>query len=268
METGEEEYSYEEIDQENMKNSRIKQMILDENFKKAQRNHVQKNNQKKINIPSKKRPFLHSGIILIVFAIICIIIIDQVPWFYLRCDSQIQDGIIIEEYFFKGFESRNEIYCSQITQLFEYQNGTYPIGLSINDFDNTYSYSYYSFIAIAIIGLFFTILMFLNRFFKFSNNTSVIIQTVSSAIPAFICIILLIIFIRFLSGHLLFYHNSEIISNMFSNVYISFPTPLLIILILAFILKIQFTIMKLNYGELEKRYVTEKKSEQTYNYRI
>ena len=249
MQFGEDENFKDNSPEENPRERRIKQILLEENFKEAER----KKHNIKIDMPSKKRPFYYLGVFLITAAVICLILTEQIPWFYIKCNMVNNQNITLEGFYYKNFVNRNGEECIQINSLFEPVNGSYLLGLSTDDFAITSIISYYSFMILIFLGLCFTIFVILQRVFRYSSETMIVIQAFFSAAAAVVCVFLITIFIRFAAAHILFYHNADTISNIVRNASISFPVPVILIMLLSFVLKICFTIIKLSYKELEKK---------------
>ena len=268
MQFGEDENFEDNSPEENPRERRIKQILLEENFKEAERKkHNIKKTNKKIDMPSKKRAFYYLGIFLITVTVICLILTEQIPWFYIKCNMVNNQNITLEGFYYKNFVNRNGGECIQINSLFEPVNGSYLLGLSTDDFVITSIISYYSFMILIFLGLCFTVFVILQRVFRYSSETMIIIQAFFSVAAAVVCVFLITIFIRFTAAHILFYHNADTISNIVRNANISFPVPVILIMLLSFVLKICFTIIKLSYKELEKKteYDQIKGSKSTYS---
>ena len=246
----------------------IKQKILDENYKKAELSIGLKRGKKTFDIKSKKKPFSYLGIFLIIAAVVCLIITEQIPWFYVKYDINNNENMTtIEESYYKDFVNKNGNNYNQIRNLFEPINRSYLIGLSIDDFVATSILSYYSFLMLIFLGFFFTVFVVLYRVFKYSYETMIIIQSFFAATSAVVCVFLLFIFVKFIAAHVLFYYNTSMIHQILLNASISFPVPVIVIIIVSFILKICFVIVKSGYRELE-RMTTYSTKETGFTYKI
>lgn len=235
-----------------------KDKILDENFKKAQ----EKKNFKKEKKEKKKKPFLKSGIALIIIAVICLSIINYMPWLYVRYDSDINENGYVEGTYYKNFKNLDDTIDPNINSLFELKNGSYQTGISINDFSNAPKFSLYGFYILIIIGLIFTIVLLIDRYRNFSDIRINILHSVLSAVTIIVCIYIIYLLVKFIGAHLLMMHNLPEILQTLPNVILIFPVPLAIIITTAGIMKVTFTILKINLFKLEKTTspdLTEKK---------
>lgn len=231
----------------------VKQKILDENYRRAEISLGLRKKEKKATVYSKKH-FFQFGVFLIIAAVICLVITEMIPWFYVKCEiNDNGNTTILKTNYYKDFLTRDGDDRNQIRELFEPINGSYLLGLSVDDFFSASIFSYYSFLILILLGLIFTVFAVLYMFSKLSHETMIVIQSVTSTVSAVICIFLLIVFIRFGAAYVLFYYNIDSINQMVSNASVSLPVPIIMIIIFSFILKICFTMVKLGYRELERK---------------
>lgn len=236
-----------------------KDEILDENFKKAQE---KKTIKKKEIKEKKKKPFLKSGIVLIITAVICLSIINYMPWLYVRYDPDVNEDGYIEGLYYRDFKNLDDPLDSNISSLFELKNGSYQTGISLDDFSTTPRFSSYAFYILVIIGLLFTIILLIDRYRNFSDIKINILQSVLGVITAAVCIYIIYLLVKFIGAHILMMHNLQEILQTLPNVILIFPVPLVIIISTAGIMKVTFTILKVNLFKLEKMTspdLTEKK---------
>lgn len=253
MVSGEDKKSKDYSIKKNHEEDVVKQRILDENYKKAEVALGLRKKEKTVAV-HRRKTFFHLGVFLIIAAVICLIIIEHVPWFYVKCEVN-DDGntAVLKASYYKDFVNNDKKNYSQIEELFKPVDGIYPLGLSIDDFLVTSTLSYYSFLILVLIGLIFTVFAVLYRFSKFSYETIVIIQSITSLLSVVVCVFLIVIFIRFVAAYILLYYNISIINRIVSNASVSFPVPILMIIILSFVLKICFTMVRTGYRELERK---------------
>lgn len=267
MDLGKEENFKERSEGNDLRARKDKEFILEENYKKAESSLREKKVQKPI-IKTKKKPYFLLIVSLTIVAVFGMVIINQMPWMYIKYNSQIDENSTIEEFYYKNFENKNNQYYPEVVSLFEFQNGSYMLGLSVGDFEITNNLSYYSFIIWIAIGIIFLILTFLLKLFKISYDFAIILKSILCVLISGISIYLIYIFIKFISAQILLSHNLEFISQSLPNISLSFPTPLIIIIIMSFVLKINFSIIKINYRELQKIIVSKKQDKSDYTYEV
>lgn len=255
------------------KREKAKEEILDETFKKAEF-------LKKIRPAKEKRragdkPFFKSGIIIMIIAVVAIALINYTPWMYAKYDA---DKITVEQFFYKDFvskESENNETYQKVTYLFNSpctnctNNSQNYIGLTIDDFKNVPRLTSYGFIALAIMGLIFTIFVVIDRFRNFSVETSYLVCSIFTAGYVVISVFTLLLSIKFLASHFLMYYNWPFIETSgLTNVRLVFLAPIIMISISCAIMKGAMTVLKINLREIEKRLESDKsgRSYSTYRY--
>jgi hypothetical protein len=263
MQPGDQEEFDEDFGLDFKSNISIKEDILDENFKKAQLKKKGFKNQEKEK--KRKKPFLKSGIALIVIAIICIALINYLPWLYIKYEPE---GEHIEESYYRDFVNYNNSYPQNITGLFEPENGSSYIGLSLDDFSNIPKTASYLFISLLVLGILFTIIVLLDRLRNYSLEFVVTMHSIFSTIAIIICIYLIFILVKFLGAHFLLYHNQPLIITTLPNVILLFPVPILLIFLASGIMKTAASIMKMNYRELKRVMKPESQKKSLYTYKI
>jgi len=243
---------------------KTKNELLDETFKKAEIAHGLRPSEKKI-IP--KRPFLKSGIVLLAIAILCLVIIDNAPWMYIKYDDPVYETI--EETF--GRDLKNEKYdkienadstvFGDIQGLFESQcnncsnNSRQFIGLSIDDFSSTPNMTFYAFIIMALMGILFTIFQVIDKIRKFSLDTVAIIHSIFAAGIILTSTYILLLIIKFFGTYLLIFHNGPFI--LLDNLRVVFIAPVILIIIAPILIKGAAAIIKMNFNELKMRFKTD-----------
>jgi len=233
----------------NIKRDRVtKDTILDETYKKALQKREKKTKEK---TTPKNKPFYKTGILLIIIAMICFGIINYMPWFYIRYDGE--DGTK-EQIFYKDFKME-DINYEEIQKILSSNNDTHYLGFSINDFKNIPTTISYYFIGLGAIGFLFFLLQMFDKKLKLSLDSFSIIHSIFSAVIMSIGLVILLIMMRFISSYILLYYNMPLIETYINvtNVIVVFPVVFIIIFVAAIIVKLSFSIMKINFREIEKK---------------
>ena len=245
-----------------------KEEILDENFNRASRSIIKVNKK----TPQKKY-FRMLGVVLIVIAFFCLIIVNFSPWMFIKFDAE--NGTT-QEYFFKDFENKNEDYnllknlattnnsAYLIQSIMGYKCSTCSIksdnylGLATDDFTDTPRYVSYAFVILMLLGLIFSILEMIDKMLKFSSETSLIIHTTFATAAIFISFFIIVLLMKFFGGNILQLLNAKSIEFFgISNLLIVFITPIIIVFTLILLIKICLAIMKINMFELKKKLKTK-----------
>jgi len=185
--------------------------LLDKSFQKAKNFNHNNSNEKK---SSRKKPFLKSGLSLLIISLICIaIILLNAPWGYVK--SETDDESNVESYIFRNDQPEdigNDNASQKIIDIFETDNCSSSscnyIGLSFNDFSSTPRMMLYGFIILAILGLLFVVFQIIDKIHGFSHITFHIIHSVFSATTLIISVILLAQLLKFLSVYFLVFYNN------------------------------------------------------------
>jgi hypothetical protein len=246
------------------KKERLKEELLDKDFKKALSSGPYKGIKKPFKKSVKKKPFLKFGIFLIIMAFICILIVNLSPWLYVRYGT---NDSPIEELYYRDFDNKKSIENTNISLFFKSQDSSTYLGVSFDDFINIPRNSVYIFITIIILGFIFTLIEILNHWKNFSSVIRSITHTFFALLVSIICIYLLYINLHFFSSNILEYNNIGFIKDSLPNVSFVFITPVVLIFIVALILKISFSVMKLNFREFETIYIKMQPKKALYSYR-
>ena len=272
--------SYEkEINEEFLEDARMGEKnngVLNETFKKAEISDGLKLNEKKIN---KKRPFLKSGILILVIAIICLVVIDNTPWVYVK--YQDQNLGVIEEALnrdltnekYENIENPDSTSLGSIKELFESQcnncsdNSQHFIGLSIDDFSYTSGMTFIAFLIIAILAIIFIALQLIDKILRrFSIETVAIIHSMFAAGIILASTFVLLLTIKFLGTYLLIFYNGPFIP--LEELRIIFIAPIILFVFAAVLVKGGTSIVKMNFNELKTRFKTEIPEDSFSVYRI
>jgi hypothetical protein len=242
---------------------KLKQEMLDEDFKKAidPKKETKKAAKKAAKIKEKKT-FSKLGLGLIFIAVICLLIINLVPWFYIKFDSTLEHQTL-EKVYYRDFNTDNG--SLEVLNFFESSNSSKYLGLSSNDFTTLPQKAAYIFYSILILGILFTIIEIINKKREISLEKLIIIHTFFSAITAILCVYLIFLTVKFFGVHLLLYHNVEYIQSSLPNVILLFFAPIFLVFVTAGILKISSTTMKFNFNLFEKIQESKRPKKSLYN---
>jgi hypothetical protein len=244
----------------------IKQKLLDEDFKKAsQPKKDEHKDTKKIVKISEKKSFSKIGIGLIIVAVICLLILNLVPWLYIKFDSNIENKTL-EEIYYKDFED-GENQSAEVLNFFQSGNSSRYLGLALDDFISISKKAAYVFYAIIILGVVLTIFEIISKKLNFAFEKIIIVRTFFSAIVAILCIYLIFIIVKFFGVHFLIYYNISYISSNLPNIVLLFFAPVFLIFITAGLLKLLFTTMKLNFNLFEKTLESKQPKKSLYIYK-
>jgi len=224
---------------------KIKEQLLDEVFKKAEISRgVRPPNKVISKKKSYEKTFPKVGILIIIIAIIGLVFINTIPWVYARYNDT-------EAAFYKNFESKKD--DQQVRDLFK---SPYYLGLSINDFTNAPALATYGFISLIILGIAITIFGILDKIRDFSIETFTIIHFTAATAIIIPGIFIILSSTKILGAHFLLYHNMSLITTPHLKL-LFFPAAFAVVVIGFVIIRLAFTIMRMDFNELEKMKETE-----------
>jgi hypothetical protein len=179
---------------------------------------------------------------------------------YVKFDT---DYGIKQEVFYRDLTKGN--YYDEIDYLFESpckncsNNSKNFIGLNTDDFKNIPKNSSYGFIIIMLLGIIFTLFEMIERWRNFSIDKAIIAHSIFSAAALIVFVYILFISIKFISSNVVLYYNRAFIE-IFSinNVFLIFPIPVILIVISFVGILISIIIMKINFHELERKFLSKK----------
>jgi hypothetical protein len=226
---------------------KLKVKLLDESFKKAEKTLEVKSQSKKPVKKSYKITFPRLGILLILLGMMGIVVSFTVPWAYINYETGEET---IETSIYKGYRVEND--KNQVADtLF---NSPFPVGVSDHDFISAPIITGYGFFVFILLGLAISIFGFLHRTKNFTVKTFTLTHFIFAtlAIPPSVFIITSVI--KFLGGHLLYLYNSHILNtmNVPSKMVMIFPAVFILVALGFILLKVAFTIMKIDFKELIK----------------
>jgi len=234
---------------------KIKEELLDETFKKAEKRKKSKNfllKEKK----ELKKCFPIFGVIFIFISIMSIFIINYLPWMYIKYNnSELNE---IESFFYKDFKTKFEndeilMLMGQKCNNCYYDSKNY-IGLSKEDFIFIPRYLTYVFIALLLFGLFYSIFSIIDRFCNFSVKSVTLFCSIFAIAEIIIGVIILSFCVRFLGANFLINFNKTLIENIgLYNVKLIILAPILLMVFAFVIIKGALTSVNLNFKELKKR---------------
>lgn len=239
-----------------------KEIILDESFKKAERSKGIKGEEKK-GI-TKKPPFPKLGIFFIIIAVVALIIINFLPWFFTRYDAEYGN---IQEFYFKDFENKEEWNYQSLENIFNSQctncstNSKNFIGISKDDLFDVPKNSSYTFYVLILLGIIFTIISLIDNSRHYSKSIIRIVHSSLATPGVLIGTFIIILNIKFLSVHfLLFFNKAFIETSGATNIRFIFFAPLFLIIISIAIVLISVITININLREFDKKRKSKIKS--------
>lgn len=224
--------------------------ILDEKHKKVifLLDNIQTKEISKFN----NKPFFKLGLLLIAIGIICLLIINLVPWLYVVYENKTSN---IENIEILYYHNKTDIFTSDtnFTSFFSSQDSNSYLG--VNSFKLNSDYITHSFIlyVITVLGFVLTIIGILIIKSDFSIYKYRLLNCIFAVITAFLCVYSIFITVRFLGAEILMFYNSNFISDNISNLALIFLAPIILIIMISFLLKINITVLKLNIKHFEKK---------------
>jgi len=232
-----------------------KEKILDESFKKAERSKGIKAEDKK-GI-TKKQPFLKLGIFFIIIAVIALVIINFLPWFFIRYDAEYGT---IQEFYYKDFKNKDDSYYQSLENIFDSQCTNYTInsnnfiGISKDDFFKGPKISSNAFYVLILSGLIFTIISIIDYLRHYSKIIISIIHSLFATTGVVIGTFIILSNLKFLSVHFIIFFNKAFIETSgATNIRFIFFAPLFLIIISIAIVLISVITININLRELDKK---------------
>jgi hypothetical protein len=218
---------------------KIKEQILDDAFKKAE---ISRGLGSPDGKTHKKRPYEKTfpklGILIIFLAIIGLVLISRTPWVYIRYDVG-KDA---------SFNSNFDNVGNQT--LLDLFKSPYYLGLSADDFTYEYSSTFYGFLSLIILGIVITIFGIFDKMRDFSIETFITIHFTFTTIIIIPSTFIIVSGIKILGSHFLFYHNANLISPKLT--FLSFPVAVSVVVLGFVIIKLMFTLMRMDFNALQK----------------
>jgi hypothetical protein len=229
---------------------KIKEKVLDEDFKKATEfSKKSKHNTERV----EKRPFFNLGFGLIFVGVLCLLILNFTPWIYVKYDSNITSEKDIDFFYYRDFEQVGTNQNQEFATFFQQGNSSKFLGISDNDLTVIPNVGYYIFIVFVLLGMLFTAI---NIFFIKKKNANIenlrVIHSFFAGIVAILSIYFIYVGVKFFGAMILLIYNNHVISNDVSNLFLAYLAPIILIFIVAGVLKLSFTIIKVNIREMQK----------------
>jgi hypothetical protein len=268
-----------ELDEDSLttekKNEREKEKILDETFKKAKFLKEKKTINKRIvkSIKTVDRPFLKSGILLIIVAIIMLVFIEYSPWMYINQETDKGSTIHLV---YRDFNQEEEI-NQTVLNLFQSpcnncsNNSQNYIGLTLDDFTNSPKPITNGIIILMGLGIVFTVFLIIDKIRRFLDEIVCALHSLFSIAAIIVSLFILISSIKFIGTYLLIYHNWSFIEiSGIKNANIVFLTPILLVFLTLAIIRGAIITFKINFREMENKFTIDKPEEpySTYRYGI
>ena len=158
------------------KREKTKEKILDEAFKKADvlREKKIKNKRMKKTIKTVDRPFLRSGILIIIIAIIMLTFTEYSPWMYIDHETDMDSATHVIYRDFNQVEEINQtvldLFQSPCNNCSNNSNTQNYIGLTFDDFTNSPQTISNGIMILIVLGIIFTMFLIIDRFHRFSDE--------------------------------------------------------------------------------------------------
>lgn len=252
--------SDDEVFREAKKDQLSKDELLDENFKKAEKTKLKKDD-KKTKVENK--PFLKTGILLLLIALICLMIVNFLPWAYVRCENSSGGGEV--EAFIYSSDKASDINEKDIVNIFEVSevNSTLYssnfVGINFDDFKISASILNLGFVFLSLMAIGFIIFQMIDRSKNIFKNGFMFFHSAFSCLIIIACFFLLFSLVKFFSVYPLLSYNSAFINN--SNVLILFPVPIAISIVMLIVIKAFFSVMKIYIKKIRDKTDKEGKKE-------
>jgi len=246
-----------------LENDKFKEdMLIKKQDKKMLKEEIFNENYKKDSIPThkmeigtklkpKKKPFLKLGLLLICIGIICLLIINVVPWAYTIYDNKTSNHMN-NEIFYYNDKIDNFSNDTNFSSFFESKDSYNYLGVNSYTLQLIFNMQSYIIYTIIIVGVILTILSLLIKRGDFPVAKYKLLYCFFAIITAILCIYLIFITVKFLGAEILLFYNGNFISNNIENLALLFISPIILICLASILLKINTTILKINLNYFEK----------------
>lgn len=265
----EEFYKKRKIDKE-----QYKEIVLDHNFLKAQTSKWKKKRKSETTKP-KEKPFIKTGIIIIIIAIIAIFSIQYLPWMYLKYDTTSGTVEYIIERDLKITDLEIEDMNPEIINFFSSPKSIYGkysssyIGLTFSDFTNIPETSFNLFFILIIISIIFTIFLIIDKSRNFNMDNVTMIYSGFAATCITFSLFIFAICLKFIASYIVLYLNWPFIQDLgINDIRLVYIVPIIIIILSLMIIKPCITVLKLNYRDILNRFETKKTEERFLTFKF
>jgi hypothetical protein len=247
-----------------------KEEALDETFKKAE---VSKGMRARGGKNITKKPFLKLGVILIFIAILALVVINFMPWMFIKYNAYC--GSVQESYSLDAFRSDDGFFYNEIDYIFESpctncsNNSINFMGLIKDDFVTIPETTSCAFYALLILGIAFTIIEIFRKIRNLHGDIVTLVHSLFAVAACIVGVFVMSLYIRFLGAYfLLFYNKSFIEAAGINDLIIIFPATLVLILISFAIIMVTAAIMRINFHEFEKRLTSKRTRSALSNFKF
>lgn len=207
----------------------------------------------------KKKPFFKLGLILIIVGIICLLVLNLAPWVYIKYDNEISD-VKDNEFFYYKDKIDNFNGDTVFSGFFDSESSYEYLGVNSDSFKSMYLEHSYILYLIIILGVVFTIIGIFVKRYDFSIDKYGLLHSFFAMLTSVLCVYLIFITVKFLGAEMLLFYNGNFISDNLGNLAIIFITPFFLIFLYSCLLKINFTVLKINLHYFEKFFDEKQKN--------
>lgn len=242
---------------------KTKERVLDDTFKKAEviREKKIRNRRMRKTIKTVDRPFLKSGILIIIVAIVMLAFVEYSPWMYINHETNNGSAVHI---IYRDFYQEEEI-NQTVLDLFQSpctncsNNSQNYIGLSFDDFTTSPKTISNGIIILIVLGIVFTVFLIIDRFRRFSDELVLALHSLFSIGIIIINLIILIYSIKFIATYFLLYHNWSFIEiSGIKNANIVFLTPITLVILTLAIIRASIMTFNINFREMQNKFTVDK----------
>jgi hypothetical protein len=236
----------------NDKDEIIKNKTLDEKFKKAFDLKTKRKTKKTTKKNLLKKPFYKLGIYLIIVGLICLLVINLLPWIYVKYDNNIAITTDHEFFYFQNFKIETNSNDTTFSSFFQTMNSSKYLGISSTDLVTTSQIQTYILYIFILLGFIYTSIIVLTIKSNLEMNYYILIHSIFIILISILCIYFIFCSIRFIGANILVLFNNQYISPNIENLNFIIIAPFISILIISVVLKISFTLLKIDFSEFEK----------------
>ena len=229
----------------------LKRRVLDDSFKKAEVSIKVKKKEKKK--PEEKKPkikksFRKSGVILILVAIVGILCVNYLPWAVASYTQEDTNAVVTTSIFRNIDEASMDEKVKELFVMPSY------IGLTFGDITKTSEKTFYGFIYLIIASLMFMIYQVVDRLRNLSVELLAIVHCIFSVAVIGICLYIILSLAKFIGSYFVLFQNISYIPIVTQNFIIIFLNPIILAALLLIVIKVCFSMIRINFTDLEKLY--------------
>ena len=225
---------------------KIKELILDESFKKAESKRIFHSRPgEDVKRQIKKRSISSIGVILILIAIVCLVIVNFGPWALIFFEADYGSDSV---WIFKDTQA-SDINSQDVIDLFSSPN---YIGITIEDFNSAAWSVTKGFISLIILGLIIIIFQIIDNMKDFSEEIFCVFVSVCASGVFLSSLYIILSTVKFIGSYLLIAENMSLFK---IKAIVAFLIPILILVVSFIILKISYSFIKFYFREIERKKV-------------